>query len=163
MKTLTQAIILFSMCVLFSGCPYESEVPIDKPSVKINSKLLGKWDDINNHGDKYEVSIKDEFTYSIEHTSQKNKESEKYLAYASIVNGTTFLNLWKIYPDNASHSYSLFKMNMKTVDTVTVTEVTENIDEKFASSEELKKFITSNMKISYFYGKNPMELVRSGK
>ena len=30
---------------MLGGCPYESKVPIDKPAIKINTALLGYWDD----------------------------------------------------------------------------------------------------------------------
>ena len=54
-------------------------------------------------------------------------------------------------------------MELKTNDTIKLAEMTENIDEQFSSSAKLKKFIADNMHNSYFFGKEELILVRSGK
>jgi len=164
MKSLTSLIGLLSLCVLFIGCPYESYVPIDKPFVKINPKLLGSWTVNENKGEEYKISKRDEFTYLIEYT--ENKKSSDYgpfLAYASIVNGVTFLNLWENKASETSHPYSFYKLEITSDSKITLFEVTENVDEKFASSDELKTFIAANMHTSYFFGKEPRELFRIRK
>jgi hypothetical protein len=39
-------------------------------------------------------------------------------------------------------------------------EVTENIDEKFESTEEMRKFFIENMKSSFFYTKDEVTLLK---
>jgi hypothetical protein len=39
-------------------------------------------------------------------------------------------------------------------------EVTDNIDEKFESSDEMEAFFRQNMKLSFFYTKDEVSLVR---
>ena len=41
--------------------------------------------------------------------------------------------------------------------------VTENIDEKFTSSAELKKFIEKNKSLSFFYDKDENSFIKTGK
>lgn len=160
MKALLSIILVLMVCIISGGCPYETDVPIDNPSVKINSKLLGKWKDSQTEDASYKVSKKDDFTYSIEKSQKDSDDKEKYLAYASVINGTTFLNIWEDKGFEEKHSYSLYKMEVKSEKQITLTEVTENIDEKFISSDELKKFITANMKNSYFFSKDETILLR---
>lgn len=160
MKTLIYSLSLFSLCILFIGCPYESTVPIDKPSVKINPKLLGSWKGIENKGEEYKVTKKDEFTYQIEYSKTKENTVQIFLAYTSIINGVPFLNLWENKENEIHHGYSLYKLEIKSDDRVTLFEVTENVDERFSSSTDLKKFIAANMRNSYFFGKDKLELFR---
>ncbi len=164
MKKLLSIISLLALFFVFSGCPYESEVPIDNPSVKINPKLLGTWEARSNQDESFKITKKDEFSYSIEKSNKKSKdkETQKYLAFASIVGGATFLNLWENNPEASAKQYYLYKMDIATEGMLTLAEITENIDEHFATSDELKKFILSNMKNSYFYGKDETTYIRTG-
>ena len=160
MKTLQWIVLLMVICIVSGGCPYESKVPIDTPSVKINTKLLGLWVDSQNENETYKVTQKDQFTYTIIKSEKESTDKEKYLAYASVINGTTFLNLWEIKDDTPSPSYSLFKLDIKSDDIIKISEVSENIDEVFTSGAALKEFIAANMKNSYFFGKEETNLLR---
>ena len=153
---------LFASWLIFAGCPYESNVPIDAPSVKINPNLLGTWEDRENKNDEYHISKQDEFTYHIVVTERDKDEHEIYHAYASDVKGVMFLNIFKSTPGDTSATCLLYKMEMENDHSITLSEVTDNIDEKFSSSGELKKFIGANMKNSYFFGKEVTYLVRPG-
>ena len=161
MRKLLHLTGLLAFCFAFSGCPYETEVPLDVPAIKINPALLGTWKDHANSNEIYTVTKQDEFTYAIVKTQTLKAESENYLAYASVVNKTTFLNIWENRSNEKSHPFILFKMEVHHENQVVLTEVTENIDEKFTSSEALRKFVAANMKNSYFFGKEAINLVRS--
>ncbi len=165
MKSLLTLIFLLASFVVFTGCPYQTDVAIDKASVKVDPKLLGTWETRNNPEESYKITRKDEFTYDIEKINKKSsdKKSEKYMAYASTVNGTTFLNLWENNPDGSAPKYFLYKMVMTGDAMFTLSEVTDNIDEQFTSSDELKKFIGVNMKNSYFYNKDETSYIRMTK
>lgn len=160
MKTSVRVLSILFLSILFYGCPYESSVPIDKPSVKINNDILGTWEDSHNHGEIFKVSQLDEFRYKIIKTKANSETSEDYTAFTSIINGTSFINLWENNANETSHKYAFYKMQLESKDKLRLSEVTENIDESFNSSEELKAFIGLNMKNSYFFGNNEIELVR---
>jgi hypothetical protein len=160
MKKISSILSLFLLSILFGGCPYESVVPIDKPSVKVNPALLGTWNDIHNSGDQYKIGKKDDFVYSIAKTSRTDQRVFNYLAFISMVNGTEFVNVYDANPEEESRTYALFKLHPGDKDNLCLEAITENIDEKFSNSGELKKFITANMNSSYFFGKNKLELIR---
>jgi hypothetical protein len=151
---------MLALCALLCGCPYESDVPIDQPAVKINPKIIGAWEDQEGH-DVYNVSRKDDYTYAIEVIEKKDNKVDHSTAYTSNINGTVFLN---IYEDNpgAGKKYSLYKIEMKGDNAVKVFPVTDNIREQFTSSSDLKKFFAANMKNSYFFEK-PASFIRIEK
>jgi hypothetical protein len=160
MKKIAIIISMLSLSFIFCGCPYESTVPINTSSMKINPKLLGTWEMQNGKHDTYKVTKMDEFTYAITQINTKEYK-EKLLAYESVVNGTSFLNIWE---DKVGESkqYSLYKIEMKPDGTVVLAEVTDNIAEHFTSSGQLQEFIAVNMKNSYFFGKDEVKLIRMG-
>jgi hypothetical protein len=160
MKIQLQIASLLAACLVFAACPYETHVPIDAPSVKIDSKLLGAWGDSENKNEIYTISKQDEFTYKIEITEEESLEKDTYLAYASMVKKITFLNILKPDSDYHSPTYLLYKMELENDNHITLTEVSENIDETFSSSSELKKFIGKNMKNTYFFGRAETNLIR---
>ena len=165
MKKTLSILFLLSGFMIFSGCPYESDVPIDAPSLYLNNRLLGTWEARTNKDESFKISKSDEFTYSIEKTNKKSKETDvqKYLAYGSTVGGTTFLNISENKTDGSPKKYFLYKMVMSSDGMVTLSEVTDNIDERFPASDSLKKFIASNMKNSFFYNKDETSYIRTGK
>ena len=148
-KTLIGIIPLF---FLLTACIYESEVPIDEPSVKVSPKLLFTWGE--SGGDTYKFTRSDDYTYAIDVIHPNNKTPEKMMAYASIVDDKTFLNVWSVKKGKSSKSYILLKIRMLSDSTLLVMPLTENIREKFTSSADLKKFISENMDRSFFYEKD---------
>src|SRR5947207_11144497 len=66
MKKIFLYSIISSLGFLFSGCPYESKVPIDSPNIKINPKLLGVWKSLDRKGIVCKVSKQDSFHYHLE-------------------------------------------------------------------------------------------------
>ena len=151
---------LIALCIVFTGCPYESAVPIDAPSIKINPNVIGKWLDNKSRTDEYTVSKLDDYNYKILKASNDTDKVQEFIAYASVVNKSTFLNLWENLPYESKYKFSLFKLDIDGANSIKLSEVTENIDEVFNNSEGLKSFIEANMNNSYFYGKDEIELVR---
>ncbi len=149
MKKLVALTGIVSLAILLCSCPYESVVPIDEPRVKINPKILGTWEETEDH-DVYKVSRKDDFTYSIDVTENKDNKANHFIAFLSTVNGATFLNLSEIKPADSGKKYALYKIEMPGDDMVKIFAVSDNIREQFTSSQDLKKFIATNMKNSYF-------------
>ena len=154
--------ILIPAGFLLVACPYETAVPISKPEVNTNHTLSGTWQDPLDTTTNYKVTEKDKFYYKIVETHNDGSEPKHYQAYPSTVNGSTFLNLWEDRPGE-NPSYLLYKLEIRNANSVLLIEVTENIDEQFSSSDQLKKFIESNMNNSYFFSKSETEMVRIGK
>ena len=163
MKKIFLLPILIALCFIFGGCPYESKVPIDSPSVKTNPSLLGNWQKQNDTGDHYVISAKDEYHYLITETSRSSNEVNEYIAYASMVKGTTFINLYKTEAPDSAQTFLLYKLDVKSENEFMLTEVTDNIEEQFTSGKALSKFIASNMGNSYFFNKSAIMFSRLGK
>jgi len=163
MKNPLLYILALPTCLLLAACPYESAVPIDPPLIKINSALLGKWQDPIDTSKYYDVSEQSIFTYKIIEKLKDEPESKQYLAYASKVNEFTFLNLWEDIPGEDHPKYLLYKLEIRNANSLLLIEVSENIDEQSSSSDQLKSFVRGNMANSYFFSKTETELIRVGK
>ncbi len=164
MKNLKLFILLAAFSTLFMGCPYSSDVPIDEPSVKTDPKLIGKWEDKNSSDYNYVITKTGDFNYKICKRKTKaestGSDTATYMAYVSDINGTKFLNLWEAYA--TSKSYSFYKLDMSgSGSKITLASVTENIDEKFTSSADLKKFFQTYMNLSFFYSKDEDVYIRA--
>lgn len=150
MKKTISIFITVLVMVIFCGCPYESLVPIDNPTVPINQKLIGKWNP-GGQGEVYHIKKQDEFHYAIE--SEKENKKESYTAFLSDVNGTLFLNLSENKAENNPKKYLFYKIELVDDNSLKIYPVSENVREKFKTKEEMKKFIADNMKNSYLFEK----------
>ena len=138
---------------LFMGCPYSSEVPIDQPAVKIDEKLLGTWESKSSTDYTYKVTKSDANTYAIEKKSMSSGDVTNYKGFISDIGGVRYMN---IYEDGSTtNTYYFYKLEISTSGVKsTLTPVTENIDEKFTTSSELKDFFKKNQVNSYFFDKD---------
>lgn len=148
------ALILLSVSsVLFMGCPYTSEVPIDNPSVRIDSRILGKWETISSSDYSYTVSRKDDFRYKVDKKSASSGDVTTYIGFLSNVDNVSYMNIYE--EGSTTPAYYFYKIEVGTSGAkVTMTPVTENISEKFTSSADLKRFFRENQKNSYFFDKD---------
>lgn len=139
--------------ILFMGCPYSAEIPIDQPSVKIDDKLLGNWEAKSSSDYSYKVTKSDANTYAIEKKSASSGDVTNYKGFISDVGGVRYMN---IYEDGSTTpTYYFYKLDVSTSGVkATLTPVTENIDEKFTTSSEMKDFFKKNQVNSYFYDKD---------
>lgn len=165
-------ILLCCVSILFMGCPYNSEVSIDLPTaVKINPRLLGKWQQRSSEDVTYIVTQKNDFTYSIlekhkpqEGSSDKSSSDDKtYNAFLSDVDGTTFINISDADTAQLSKAYYFYKIEFsQETEGFTMFPVTEYITEKFDNSSDLKKFVQQYKGLSFFYGTKE-EYIKVGK
>ena len=153
MNKLKYLIPLIAICLFLGGCPYESKIPIDSPSVKINAALLGKWEPKSTSGDHYIVSKLDDFTYKIEVKKKDDKDPTVYNAYLSNIDNDVFLNLYNS-KEELERKYYFYKLTINKSETkLTLASVTENIDEKFEKPEEMKSFFQKSKNLSFFFEK----------
>ncbi len=155
--------ILFMLSLMLMGCPYESEVPIDQPLVKVDKNLLGKWvDQENNNGHPgyLEITEANEMKYQIDHYSweKDHYNKERLFSYISVVGDQNFMNAQSV----GDAKYSLYKYLLEGK-SLKVLEVTDNIDEKFNKSEDLKAFIKQHMNLSFFYNNDETIFLKEEK
>ncbi len=150
MKRIKLYISLLALAVLLGGCPYESNVVIDEPSIKINDALLGKWKKEGDDFVTYKVTQHSKYSYRIEKQEQGKKDSEIFIAHFSHVDDQQFLNLSRLGEDGG---YYLYMAILNSNKEIRLREVTENITENFTESASLKAFISKHKGLSFFYNK----------
>lgn len=159
--TLTSA-----MLVLLWGCPYKSQVALGNAVEKTQQRIIGSWvteiQAAKETPDYYVVKANDSVHYAIEYF-QFNKEDEvytskNYIGHTTTIHGFMFMNLM----ETSSKEYLLHRIDYVPTGLV-LYEVTNNIDEKFDSSEKMRAFFEKNMRHSFFYSKDEVSLVRKPK
>src|ERR1700721_2576034 len=100
MKKIYLLALLCCCSILFTGCPYNSDVTIDDAkAVKIDAKLLGNFQQRSSDDVTYIVKQKDDNTYSILEKHKKTEsssadEDKTYNGFLSNVDGVKFLNFF---------------------------------------------------------------------
>ena len=159
-KTFLQFLLFSGICLLLTACPYGSDVPIDEPTVKIDEKLIGKWEPKSSSDNFYVVSKKDDVTYKLEKKSKKSADVTVYTGFLSVVDGVRFMNVSE--DDGSTKKYYLYKVEISASGAkTTLIPLTDNISEKFSSSAELKAYIKKYMALSFFYDKDQDEYFRA--
>ena len=153
--TLLRVSALAGLMLILTACPYQSRVPISKPVEKINKGLLGNWIasgemEYGEEATYFEIGKFDKVKYEvIEHsysTYDSTWSEKKYMMHTSDVGGETFLNI----QEDGLGDYHLHKVVIEEKQ-LTVFEVSDNIDETFNTSEDLKAFIDKYKGLSFFY------------
>lgn len=160
MKNLGRILSFLPIVLLLTACPYESSVPITSADKPIDQNLLGKWvksDEVTNEypSEYYQINDLGGTLYEVLKYSFSSEDStyssETYISHISILikdgKAYRFLNMKK------SGSYYLHRVDLS-VDEFVLYEVTDNIDDRFNTSEELKDFVKANMHLSFFYNKD---------
>jgi len=167
MKKLFRTSIFLPLLVLLTACPYESAVPITDANKAIDGKLLGKWYkegemDKEYPSEFYKIKKEGENLYQVikkELNSEDNTYNEEiYTSHISVLKGPNdktykFLNMEK------EGKYYIHRIRLNK-ERFVLYEVTDNIDEKFNTSPELKAFVKQNMHLSFFYNKDEVTYYR---
>lgn len=147
------------MSLLFMACPYESDVPIDKPSIKINPKLLGEWKGEDGKDSTKELIVfskKNNFAYNIDFYG---KDTTHFMGYFSDLDQERFMNMKELggKGDKAA-TYNFFRVFFTADNFLYFLPVSDkNLKTKFANSEALKAYFRKNKSADYFYD-NPFWL-----
>jgi len=161
MKKLLKASLLLPLLVLFTACPYESTVPISNADIPVDKKFLGNWYkegemDKEYPSEYYEIKTESPETYKITkydlNTDDNSYKQEVYISHITYFivendNNYSFLNMKK------DGKYYLHRIKLSDTRFV-LYELTDNIDEKFNTVEEMRKFVEKNMTLSFFYNKD---------
>jgi len=175
MKSLITLLVIIFAAILFSGCPYSSTVPVDKPDIKVESKYFGIWSDAKETNNRILISKFNDFEYRIAQIPfpstnedlEGNKDLKKsrndkettdtiiYIGHISKIKDFYFLNLIQTGENAFSASeYDIYRIEFINNNEIELTEITSNIKEKFDNSGDLKNYIEKYMDsgISFFYG-----------
>ncbi len=156
-------LFLAALTVLLTACPYQSDVPIDKPVIKIDKAILGIWakpNDIEKENHNfYDIQKIDKVKYSVVNNEYNTTDSAftqtKYIAHLSKVGDLMFMNMQK----NGEGDYYIHRIDIGKEE-FTLFEVTDNIDEKFTISKDFKEFVKKNMHLSFFYNKDEKKYIK---
>lgn len=160
MNTIKRALILSPILILLTACPYESSVPIAEAIEGIDNRFVGKWIKEGEQNEEYPdefylIQALGDRLYEVVKNDLDNQDStyrtETYISHLTTLKKSgedyLFLNMKK------DGKYYLHKIDLSE-DSFVLFEVTDNIDEKFSNSEELKSFVEKNMDLSFFYNKD---------
>ena len=104
--------------------------------------------ELNDH--KYNI-IKNEYN-----TYDSAYKEKIYISHISKIDDLSFMNM----QENGKGDYFLYKIVLNQGE-FSLYEVTDNIDEKFNTSQELKAFIKKHMHLSFFYNKDEEKYIKS--
>ena len=159
----TRIVMLGGLMSLLTACPYKSKVPVTAAQEPVKQALMGEW--ISGSENDYDYPtyyVVDKFSDNkyklIEkrfNTTDSVYKNVGYQMHSSTIKDKMFMN---IQPANGGDYYIyLFEMEDNTM---TLKEVTENIDEQFTDSKDLEKFIKKYMHLSFFYSKSDEKYFR---
>ena len=152
--------------LVLTACPYKSKVPIGLPEEKIDKNLLGEWisaADLEYDNPTYYIIKKfSKVKYSMTEMSYSSYDSTytdtKYFIHSTTIGNRTFLNI----QEQGGGDYHLHYISMDD-DEFELFEVSENVDEQFSTSSELKSFVEKNMEYSFFYTKGEARYIKKEK
>lgn len=152
-------ILLLSILLLCTACPYESYLPIDKPNLAIKKALIGVWKSATEREepDNYDIRKFDDFTYLITENTyskeDKKLEQKHFKAHLSTLEGNLYFNLKMIKDEvNITVSDNFFLYKIEIQDTkMTLYPLSQYIKEQFSTSAELQGFIKKHQNLSFFY------------
>jgi hypothetical protein len=152
MKKALKIVAPIFVAVFFYGCPYQADVPISDPSVKLPADLIGKWATPDDETTYYQITRVSDAKgkieeYSLDENGEDADGPTVYEAHVSDVDGKKYLNVF----DPSMESYYLYKMEL-TPASLTLYPVTDYIEESFSSSDKLKAFIAKYQHLSFFFG-----------
>lgn len=155
-----------AMLILLWGCPYRSLVALGPAVEKIRSEYIGSWIPESEAKEVkpsyYVIGKNDSVHYTIDEF-QFNKETDdynvtSYTGHTTSMDGFVFMQML----ESGTGDYLMQRLEL-TPSGMTIYEVTDNIDERFDSSEKLRAFFKQNMHLSFFYNKDEVKLVRKPK
>lgn len=148
---------LLCMLLLLTACPYSSDFALSEPNETVKKEYLGTWaeDNDSEHPSYWVISRLTDKTYKFEeheyNSNEKDYTVKIYAGHFTKLGDVNFLNL----KEESESSYSLFKVELSAdKKQMVIYEVTDNIDETFSSSGELKAFFEKHKDLSFFYNKD---------
>ncbi len=180
MKKLIYSIALVFTAIVFMGCPYQTKIAIDEPSVKVPSEMINTWEkeSSDKNPDVFVITKDNEFVMRIlKKTTNSSGEVTKYYykGFISKVDKTEFLQVYEVEDDwsdktttnddgkkVSDNQYYLYKFTHgSTYIKATLHPVTENVTDEFKNSGELKAFLEKYKDVTFLYDKDDEKYIRT--
>ncbi len=166
MRKALYSTLFFGILLSLWGCPYLSNVPLGESVEPVKESVIGLWVPENEASEEspsyYDISEEDSVTYRIIHNAFNKEKKEytklNYRGHTTSIDRNMFLNM----VEDGQKEYLMHKLVVMP-NKLVLFEVTDNIDEKFATSEEMHAFFKQNMHLSFFYNKDEVQLIRKPK
>jgi len=159
MKKLISYASLMLMLFILTACPYSAEFPLDNPNEKTRTALMGKWmeETTMENPSFYMVTKSSDNTYQFEkneyNSNEKKYNKTIYIGHITKIGNVNFLNLM----DKNDNKYYFHKIELTKKEgksQLVIYEVTDNIDERFSNSTEMKAFFDKHKDLSFFYNRD---------
>ena len=146
---------LLIIFLLFVGCPYLSNIPLDSnQNAKIDKKLIGTWGNPDEQNDSLTALNIYQFNER-EHLIMIEEENEiaLYGAHVTLLDGHKFLNVHRLESEPQEKlEYAFVKYQVHN-DTLFLQIIEDQIiKEQFNNSKKLRKFISENLKNDKLFG-----------
>lgn len=163
MKKTTLFALTFGMLILLWGCPYKSQVALGPAVEKIRSEFIGSWvpetESAKKNPSYYVIAKYDSVRYAIDHSQYNEEEggysTKSYVGHTTSIDGFVFMHL----VESGTKEFLIHRLELTPLG-FKLYEVTDNIDEQFESSEKMLAFFKQNMRLSFFYNKDEVPLIR---
>lgn len=180
MKKLTYSLALVVMAFVFMGCPYQSKVAIDEPSVKIPPEMINTWEkeSSDKHADQFVITKDNEYVMRILKKSTNTSgevTKDYYKGFISKVGNVEFMQVYEVDDDwkdktttddqgntVPNKEYYLYKFTHgSSYIKATLHPITENVTDEFKTSSELRAFLDKYKDISFLYDKDTEKYIRT--
>jgi len=180
MKKLSYVLALVLLAFVFMGCPYQSKVAIDEPSIKIPSEMINTWEEESSdkNADKFVITKDNEFVMRIlkKSTSSSGDLTKYYYkGFISKLDKVEFLQIYEVDGDwkdktttddkgntVSDKGYYLYKFTHgSSYINATLSPVTDNVTDEFKTSAELHAFLDKYKDISFLYDKDTEKYIRT--
>ncbi len=159
MRKIAFVLIFLILNTFISGC-YESELPLSKPSSKVDLRLINSW--VSIPGDKNDGEILLVFRKFNENEyliawKEGNDETLITRGFVTRVRNTDIINVQNINSlEKKERTYLFFRYNFKEDGNLVVSIISDDFpglnNRKFKTSKALKKFVRKNMSKKGFFG-----------
>jgi len=149
MKKLIHFSLLVVCCLGLFGCPYESHVPISKPSIPVDTRFIGEWSSKDEVYNTYTVTKASETEYKIIQRNISN--TAKFKGYLTEIKGNMFMNLYS----DSTKTYYLYRVKMdEEANRFLFTPLSPDLPDHFGSMDGLRTYVEKNMNLKSFYNED---------
>ncbi len=151
-------IAILPLCMLLTGCPYNSKVPLSETSKEpIDRTLLGEWKSSKDPADSARLSIyefnKNEYAITIVDHDAKGVSIDYYRAYLTPVAGKMLLNMENLKSKGEFNFFS-YSIEGSSLNVRIVSDV--EMKKKYDTPKALKKAFAESIHNKGFFEVGPV-------
>jgi hypothetical protein len=141
-------IIIISL--FLTACPYKSSISLSQANIEYSDNLIGDWilqDGLFDNPNYLHITHIDNVKFKVEHYEYDEKYEllETFTCHFTNIGDARFINALDI-----ESMYNFYRVYISD-NSLTLHQVTNNIDEVFTDSKELYNFFEENKDLSFFY------------